>query len=834
MGVIKPQKCILSVMLFFLACLYAGSILAQDNKTIIKSADQTASLSDPENISRFLTTSSEGIYTANRNYVPANRNNEQKQSGEVLIYRDPDYPVMQRIDDLISRMTIEEKIGQMNMPCGYISDFGRDVPEKMESFRKFAEGRFMDGLGPGGGFFTLANNALHEGARQQADFFNELQKIAVEKTRLGIPLLQTEEGTHGLMCSGGTIFPEGLAIGSTWNMDLVNKIYSTAAMEARAVGIHQLFTLVVEPNRDPRLGRNEEGFSEDPYLCSCIAETLVKAIQGDDVSATNKTVAGLCHYPGQSEPSSGLERGAMEISERKLREVFLPPWIAGIKKAGALGVMATYPAIDGMPTHASKFLLTDILRNELGFNGLVLSEGGGIGTLVYMNLASDQKEAGQLALKAGLDVGISHEDGYMIPLIESLKEGKVSMDLIDRAVRRILEQKFRLGLFDNPYVGPDHAEKIMHTKESIDVALETARQGIVLLKNENSILPLRKDLKRIAVIGPNADHEKNQLGDYTAKVVLQEIVTALDGIKTKVAPKTVVEYVKGCDVIGNELNEITKARKAARNADVAIVVLGENEWNNPEGKGTVGEAYDVASLDLTGMQEDLLKAVHSTGTPVVLVLINGRPLSIRWAAENVPAIVEAWIPGEMGGHAIADIVFGDCNPSGKLPITIPRHSGQLPAYYNYSTAKSYWINNAWGRAYVDMPASPLWEFGFGLSYTDFEYTNLQISPPETGDHGEISVSLDVKNTGNRKGDEVIQLYIKDIIASVMVPVKELKGFRKISLDPGEKKNVEFKLRHEDLALLNPSMESVVEPGTFKVMIGRSSEDIRLQGEFAVK
>ncbi len=749
-------------------------------------------------------------------------------------YLDPKQPVSRRVEDLLSRMTLEEKIGQINMPCVYVGELGKDIPEKTEACRKLAEGKFPGFPGPAGGFFTLANTILQEGTLQQAKFFNELQKIAMEKTRLGIPLLQTEEGTHGLMCSGGTVFPEGLAIGSTWNMDLVKDIYTIAAREARSVGIHQIFTLVIEPNRDPRLGRNQEGYSEDPYFCSQMAENIVKAVQGYDISATDKTVAGLCHYPGQSQPNSGLERGAMEISERTLREVFLPPWEAGIKKNGALGVMATYPAVDRVPTHGSEFLLTHILRNELGFKGLVLSEGGGLGTLSYNKLARNDKEAGELALKAGLDVGISYEGGYMYPMIENVKEGKVSMELIDRAVRRILELKFRLGLFENPYVNPDNALKVTHTIESQDVALNVAREGIVLLKNEKNILPLSKNLKKIAIIGPNADNEKNQLGDYTSLVVLQNIVTVLDGIKAKVSPKTKIEYVKGCDVIGNKYNEISKARSIAKSADLAIVVLGENEWLAPDHTGTNGEGYDVASLDLTGLQENLLKAVYETGTPTILVLINGRPLSIRWAAENIPAIVEAWLPGEKGGEAVADIIFGDFNPSGKLPITVPRHVGQLPVYYNYMPDKEEWINNGWGKAYADMPATPLWEFGFGLSYTKFEYANLKVNPGETGTYGEVRISVDVRNTGARKGSEIVQLYIRDLIASVTVPVKELKGFEKIMLEPGEQKTVDFMLNHNDLSLYNKSMELVVEPGTFAVMVGSSSEDIRLKGEFEVK
>ncbi len=754
----------------------------------------------------------------------------EKPFAVMPLYKNPLFSVNQRVQDLLSRMTLEEKIGQMNMPCVYEDGLGADIPLKTEACRKLAEGSFIKTLGPFGGFFTLANTILHEGTRQQAEYFNELQRIATEKTRLGIPLLQTEEGTHGLMCSGGTIFPEGLTIGSTWNMDLVDKIYTIAAKEARAVGIHQIFTLVVEPNRDPRLGRNQEGFSEDPYFCSRMAETIVKAVQGEDISAKDKTVAGLCHYPGQSQPASGLERGAMEISERTLREVFLPPWVAGIRESGALGVMATYPPVDRIPTHSSDFLLTKILRNELGFKGLVLSEGGGLNTLLYMGIAANDKETGELALKAGLDVGISFENGFMNPMIENVNEGKVSMDLIDRAVRRILEQKFRLGLFENPYVNPDYAVNVTHTNESKKVALNAAHEGIVLLKNEKNILPLKKTIGKIAVIGPNADNKKNQLGDYTSDVVLQDIETVLDGVKAKVSKETKVEYVKGCDVIGNNVNEISKAQKIAKDADLAIVVLGET----PERPGTDGEGYDVANLDLTGMQEDLLKAVYKTGTPTILVLINGRPLTIRWAADNIPAIVEAWLPGELGGQAVADIIFGDINPGGKLPITIPRHVGQLPVFYNYMPEKEYLITQGWGKAYADMPASPLWEFGFGLSYTSFNYSNLQINKKEIGPYGDVKISVEVKNNGKRTGSEVVQLYIRDLITSVTTPVKQLKGFKKIILEPGETKKVEFSLGHKDLSLYNKFMELVVEPGTFSVMVGSSSEDIRLKGEFEVK
>lgn len=752
---------------------------------------------------------------------------------EKPVYLNPDKSINSRVEDLLSRMTLKEKIGQMNMPCVYKNELGKDIQSKMDGCRKFAEGILEEGIGPGGGFFTLSNTILHNGTRQQVTFLNELQKIAVEKTRLKIPLIEVEEGTHGLMCSGGTIFPEGLAIGSTWNMDLVGKIYSIAAREGRAIGIHQLFTLVIEPNRDPRLGRNQEGYSEDPYLCSQIAKSIVEGVQGNDISADDKVIAGFCHYPGQSEPVSGLERGAMEISERKLREVFLPPWVAAIKEGGALGVMATYPTINDVPVHASKKILTKILREELGFKGLVLGEGGGITTLVYENSASTQKKAGELAIKAGLDVGISYEPGYMRPMIENVREGKVSMALIDRSVRRILRIKFQLGLFENPYVDPERAVKVVHTEENQEIALQTAREGIVLLKNDNNLLPLDKNIKSIAVIGPNANHERNLLGDYIANNILQDIVTIYDGIRSKVSPGTEVKYIKGCNVIGNDLNEIKEASEIAKNSDLAIVVVGENERKAKDGKGTNGEGRDIASLDLTGLQEELVKAVFETGTPTVVVLINGRPLSIRWIAEHIPAILEPWLPGEQGGNAVADVLFGDYNPSGRLPITVPRHVGQLPVYYNYKPSKAFWVN-VLGRDYVDMPAEPLYEFGFGLSYTKFEYSNLHITPTEIGPAGDVYISLDVKNTGEREGEEVVQLYINDVVSSVSTPVKELKRFEKIKLYSGEKKRVKFKLTSEHLSLFDRNMQSVVEPGTFDIMIGSSSGDIRLKGSFDVK
>jgi beta-glucosidase len=759
-------------------------------------------------------------------YLPA--------ADQTPVYLDSTQSIERRVEDLLSRMTLKEKVGQMNMPCVYEDALGPDIPSKREALQRFTLGTYTQEIGPGGGFFTAANEVMREGPADQAHFYNELQKIAVEKTRLKIPLLQTEEGTHGVMCSGHTIFPEGPGIGSTWNPDLVREIYATAAREARSVGIHQLFTLVVEPNRDPRLGRNEEGYSEDPYLCARIAESIVLGAQGHDVSAGDRVVAGLCHYPGQSQPVSGFEKGAMEISERMLREVFLPPWVAGIRKAGALGVMATYPAIDGIPTHASKQILTRILREELGFRGLVLGEGSGIDTIVWEHVAATQKEAGAIALKAGLDVGISYEAGFMKPLIENVEEGKVSMDLIDRAVRRILRQKFLLGLFERPYVDPDHAVATVHRREHQDLTLRAARESIVLLKNERGILPLRKDLKSIAVIGPNADHDRNLLGDYVSHAIPQHIVTVLEGIKGLVPDSTGVIYAKGCDVWGADRSGFADAVKAAKGADIAVVVVGENERHSPQ-KGSNGEGRDVASLDLTGVQEDLIHEVQATGTPTVVVLVNGRPLSIRWTAENVPAIVEAWLPGELGGRAIAEVLFGDYNPGGKLPVTVPRHAGQLPSFYNFKPTKGRWNDDRMEvNEYVDMPGSPLFPFGHGLSYTEFEYSNLKISPDWIGPWGEVQVNVDVQNIGRRQGAETVQLYVNDLVSSVTRPLRELKGFEKIVLQAGEKRTVRFRLGPEELSFLDRNLEPVVEPGAFRVMVGSSCDDIRLGATFEVK
>lgn len=756
--------------------------------------------------------------------------------GELPAYLDPKRPVEERIDDLMSRMTLKEKVGQLNLPCVYVNELGRDIPSKMEACRRFAAGTYTKEIGPGCGFFTLANEILHKGTRQQAEYFNELQKIALTQTRLKIPVLEDEEGTHGAMFPGETIFPEGLAIGSTFDLDLVKSVYAAAAAEARAVGIHMLSTLVLELDRDPRMGRNEEAYTEDPYLYARIAESIVQGTQGTNIAAADKVIAVLTDFPTQSEPASGLERGAIELSERALRENFLLPWTAAITKAGGLGVMAGYPEVEDVPAHASEKWMNDVLRQELGFQGVVESEGGGFGTLIYEHIVRTQKEAGALALKAGVDLNITYEPAYMGPLIENVEEGRVPIALVDRAVRRVLELKFRLGLFENPYVDVDHAIRTVHSQAYRDLALRAGREGIVLLKNERNLLPLKKNLKSIAVIGPDAENLMNQLGDYSPRTVLQHVVSILEGIKTKVGPEAKVVAVKGCGVLGNDKSGFAEATRAAKSADVAIVVVGENQGQNDvdeeKDPPTDGEGHDVASLDLTGVQEDLVRVVYETGTPTVVVLVNGRPLSTRWTAEHVPAIVEAWRPGERGGEAVADVLFGDYNPSGRLAITIPRHVGQLPAYYNYKPAKAYWMRDL-KRGYVDMPATPLYPFGYGLSYTQYEYSNLRIDPPQIHPEGAASVSVEVKNTGDRSGTETVQLYVHETASPVATPIKQLRGFERVDLKPGETKNVTLTLTPDDFQLLDRDTHWRVVPGDFEIMVGKSSEDLPLRGVLKV-
>ena len=753
----------------------------------------------------------------------------KSSSGDLPAYLDSKHSIDERVDDLMKRMTLKEKIGQLNLPCVYVDALGKDISAKTRACRRFAAGTYNSEIGPGSGFFTLSNEILHEGARQQAEYFNELEKIATTNTRLKIPLLEDEEGTHGVMMSGATIFPEGLAIGSSFDPDLVQSVYAAAAAEARAVGIHMLSTLVMELDRDPRMGRNEEAYTEDPYLGMRIGEAIVRGAQGSDIAGPEKVITVLTDFPTQNPSAGGMERGAVEVSERSLRENDLLPWIGSIRKAGGLGVMAAYPEIEDVPAHGSEKWMNDVLRKELGFQGVVESEGLGFQTLIDEHIVPTQKEAGVLALRAGVDLNITYEPAYMGRLVEAVEEKRVPVEIVDRAVRRVLRLKFQLGLFDNPLVDVERAERVVHSQENRDLALRAGHQGIVLLKNERSLLPLRKDLKSVAVIGPNADTIYNQLGDYSPKEITTHITTMIQGIKAAVSPVTKVASARGCEITGTDKSGFPEAVRAAKAAEVAIVVVGEasNVYN-----ATDGEGNDVASLDLSGVQEDLIKEVAATGTPTVVVLINGRPLSTRWTSDYVPALVEAWLPGERGGEAVADVLFGNYNPSGRLAISVPRHSGQLPMFYNYKPGKAYWMG-ARANSYVDIPATPLYPFGYGLSYTKFSYSDLRVEPSAIHSSGEARVSVDVKNVGERAGVETVQLYLHEKYAPVATPVKRLRGFAHVALEPGEKKTVSLGLTPEDLQLLDRDMHWRVVPGDFEIMVGKSSADIVLRGVLKV-
>lgn len=763
---------------------------------------------------------------------------------EKAIYRDPTQPVEARVRDLLARMTLPEKAGQMaTFGLGGMDGLMGGVPrEEMRAFMvrlgadeammadfpgpEMARASLVEADGtlnrertkatlnslPGGS----AAGAMSFAPRQAAAIANALQQVATESTRLGIPVLMVGEGVHGHVAKGATVFPQAIGMASTWNPDLVGRIGRAIGTEARAVGNHELFAPVLDLGRDPRWGRTEETYGEDPYLASRLGVAMVKGMQGKRLSDPDAVSCGGKHFGGHGEPLGGRDSNMEGVTERDLREIHFKTFQAAVQEAGARLIMAAYHAIDSVPCHANRWLLTEVLRQEWGFQGHVVSDAGGVeGLCEKHRVAADRKEATRLTVEAGLDTCLGFGPWFVQAVVDLVQEGRLAEETVDQAVGWILKQKFELGLFDQPYVDVERAEKVCNSPEHRALALEAARQAIVLLKNENNLLPLSRVVKSVLVAGPNAHAPRNQLGDYSGD---SPVVTVLDGIRAKVGPGTQVRYVRGCGVKDTATDGIAEAVAAAKGCDVAILVLGESSWT--EGM-TCGEGNDRAELDLPGVQEQLLQAVCETGTPVVLVLINGRPLTINWAAEHVPAILEAWYPGQEGGTAIADVLWGDYNPGGKLPITFPQTVGQLPRYYNYKPS---------GRAYDYVLTSfkPLFEFGYGLSYTRFEYSDLTTTPQAIGPGGQVTVSVKVQNAGDRAGDEVVQLYIRDLVSSVVTPLKQLKGFRRIALQPGETQTVEFTLGPKHLSLLDRHLEPVVEPGTFEVRVGG------LKGTFEVR
>lgn len=763
------------------------------------------------------------------------------------IYKDKSKSIPERVQDLISGMTLEEKIAQIGSVSG-----------RPEGSDKNYLGFIENGLVKHGiGHISAPARSTGLPAKELAEYTNAVQKYLVEQTRLGIPAIIHEECINGMRARGTTVFPQAIGLASTWEPELVEKMTEIIRLQMRATGFHQALSPVLDIARDPRWGRTEESYGEDPYLDSRMAVAFVKGLQGDDIS--KGVVATVKHFVGHGYSEGGMNCAPANITPRLLREVYLYPFEQAVKEGGVLSLMNAYHEIDGVPCAASEELLTKILRDEWGFDGIVVSDYYAIRQLMtYHNIAADGGEAAGLALKAGIDVELPDYDCYAEPLKEYVGKGKVSEELINTAVKRVLTMKFRLGLFENPYVDPEKAPAIWNTPEQREFSRELARKSIVLLKNDNDILPLKKDVATIAVIGPSAGSQRNLLGDYSFAanygyrmrrdpdtnelvvewydegyhhdtVISNRIVSILEGIKAKIGSDTKVLYEKGCEVTGTNEDGFSKAVAAAKEADVAVVVVGGrsgllNEY-------TSGEMRDRAELGLPGVQEKLVEAICETQTPVVLVLVNGRPYTLKRLFDKVAAIIEVWLPGEEGGNAVADILFGDYNPGGRLPMSFPEKEGQIPVYYAHKPSGGR--SSSW-EDYVDGSSKPLFPFGYGLSYTTFEYGNLRINPEKIQADGEAIVKVDVRNTGKTAGDEVVQLYINDVIATVPRPVKELKAFKRVNLQPGQTKTLELTVKAESLAFYNLDMKRVVEPGLFRVMIGSSSDNILLEGEFEIE
>jgi len=725
-----------------------------------------------------------------------------------------------RVKSLIKRMTIEEKIAQLNsVPASDLLEDGRFSREKASKL-----------IGKGIGQITRLAGSL-ESPKEPAKIAaiaNEIQRFLTGETRLGIPAIIHEECLSGLMAYGATTFPQAIGLASTWDPDLIQSITATIRRQMRAIGAHQGLAPVLDVARDPRWGRTEETFGEDQYLVAKMGVAYIRGLQGDDLSSG--IVATPKHFAAHGFPEGGRNCAPIHVPPRELREVFLFPFEAAVRVAGAYSLMNAYHDIDGVPCAASRELLTETLRFKWGFKGFVVSDYGAIEMLkTFHHIAADEREAAIQALEAGIDIELPRVKCYGEPLLNAIKEGMISEATIDEAVARVLRVKFLLGLFDNPYVNIEVASKAFDTPEDRALALKAARESIILLKNDG-ILPLKKDVRSIAVIGPNADTTRGLLGDYSHTLHLGyeqdtvKVVSILEAIKRKVSPKTSIYFAKGCSIHEQSKEGFKEALEVASKSDVIIAVMGERSgiFRLP---AITGEGRDRASISLPKVQEDLLRALHELNKPLILILVNGRPLSIRWIAEKASAIIEAWFPGEEGGNAIADVLFGDYNPGGKLPISIPKDTGQIPVYYSRK-ASSF-------RDYVFMKAKPLYPFGHGLSYTKFEYSSLSIEPEKIGPADKVNISFNIKNVGDFKGDEVVQLYVHDPVASVSRPVKELKGFVRLTLEPGEEKNVTFTLFADQLAFYDQYMKLVVEPGVYEVMIGSSSEDIRLTGKFEV-
>ena len=755
-------------------------------------------------------------------------------------YKDATLSVDERVDILLSQMTLNEKVGQLLCPLGW--PMYEKEGNKVEVSQLFKDRMAQQPLGSLWAVLradpwtrkTLANGL---NPKLAAEAINKIQKYAIENTRLGIPLLIAEECPHGHMAIGTTVFPTALSQASTFDQDLMRRMGEVIALEARLQGSGIGYGPVIDIAREPRWSRMEETFGEDPYLAGVLATEIVKAMQVEEMTDGKHVFSTLKHFAAYGIPEGGLNGECANVGMRALLSEYVPQFKRAVE-AGVGTIMTSYNAIDGVPCTGNKYLLTDLLRNQWGFNGFVFSDLQSIeGIATTHRCAASYEDAGAIALAAGVDVDL--EGNSYKHLMTAYEKGKVTMDDIDRAVRNVLRKKFELGLFDNPYVDPAKAEKIVRSKEHREVAREVARKGIVLLKNDG-ILPLSKSVKRVAVIGPNADVAYNQLGDYTAPQAREEIRTVLDGVRSHVGKSTEVVYVKGCAIRDTTNSNIAEAVEAAKKSDVTILVVGGSSARDfkteyfSTGAAKVdenaaladmdsGEGYDRASLNLLGDQEKLMGALIDAGVKLVVVYIEGRPLNMNLASERANALLTAWYPGEQGGEAVADVVFGDYNPAGRIPVGIPRNVGQIPVFYSKHPSHDY----------IDSKAAPLYSFGYGLSYTRFEYSDLAIAPSREESVYQ-TVECTITNTGDRDGEEVVQLYLRDEIGSVETPHMQLRGFKRVALKKGESAKVKFDLRFDDLALYNQELRQVVEPGTWQVMVGAASSDIRLKGKFEIK
>ena len=754
-------------------------------------------------------------------------------------YKDPSFSIDVRLSDLLSRMTLEEKVGQLLCPLGWemYEIHGSEV-HPSGKFKQLIKERNVGMLwatyrADPWTKKTLANGLNPEMAAKAG---NALQKYVMENTRLGIPMFLAEEAPHGHMAIGATVFPTGIGMAATWSPELVKEVGQVIAKEIRSQGGHISYGPVLDLTRDPRWSRVEETFGEDPVLSGILGASMVDGLGGGNLSQKYATIATLKHFLAYAVPEGGQNGNYASVGIRDLHQNFLPPFRKAID-AGALSVMTSYNSIDGIPCTSNHYLLTQLLRNEWKFRGFVVSDLYSIEGIHESHFVALPKENAAIqSVTAGVDVDLGG-DAYT-NLCHAVQSGQMDKTVIDTAVCRVLRMKFEMGLFEHPYVDPKIAAKTVRRKEHIELARKIAQSSITLLKNENSILPLSKTINKVAVIGPNADNRYNMLGDYTAPQEDSNVKTVLDGILTKLSPFR-VEYVRGCAIRDTTVNEIEQAIEAARRSEVVIVVVGGSSARDFKTsyketgaavaeEGSVsdmecGEGFDRASLSLLGRQQELLESLQKTGKPLIVVYIEGRPLEKNWASEYADALLTAYYPGQEGGNAIADVLFGDYNPSGRLPISVPRSVGQIPVYYNKKAPRNH--------DYVEVSSSPLYSFGYGMSYTTFEYSDLQVVQKSARC---FEVSFKVKNTGKYDGEEVSQLYMRDEYASVVQPMKQLKHFERFHLKKGEEKKVTFVLTEEDFFLVNYTLKKVVESGTFQVMIGSSSDDIRLEKSISVE